>query len=226
MFDMVHDHGGSTALYSGTPKLDFLDRSWNATNGAVDTTGVDNGRDKIDTYLRGAGRSPPPTRWWRGSPANPETFSFIHTGGRRLGRPPYGFMSSQYLDAVTGRRRPHRRDPRRGGGRARARREHRRDRRRPTTAALGTQPRGPDRWPTTTASRSSPGARACTPGADLYALNPDRANPGPSQPAYTAPLQPIRNGDVANLVTELLGLRPSPGSTINADQSLDLGPGV
>ena len=52
IFDVVHDNGGRTALYSGKDKLDFLDRSWNGTNGAVDRTGVDNGRDKIDVYRR------------------------------------------------------------------------------------------------------------------------------------------------------------------------------
>lgn len=59
-----------------------------------------------------------------------------------------------------------------------------------------------------------------TPG-DLYALNPDYADPGVQQPGYDGP-QPVRNGDVANLVTDLLGLDPVPGSQLNAAQDLDV----
>ena len=33
------------------PKFDFIDRSWNEVNGAPDTTGVDDGTDKIDYPL-------------------------------------------------------------------------------------------------------------------------------------------------------------------------------
>lgn len=59
-------------------------------------------------------------------------------------------------------------------------------------------------------------------GADLYALNPDRADPGTGRPDYTAPIQPIRNAEVGNLVAELLGFGPIPASRINLAQSLDL----
>ncbi len=52
VFDLVHDRGGSTALFAGKEKFAFYDRSWAATTGAPDTTGPDNGRDKIDSYLR------------------------------------------------------------------------------------------------------------------------------------------------------------------------------
>ena len=56
--------------------------------------------------------------------------------------------------------------------------------------------------------------------ADLYELNPDYADPGTGRPAYGGP-QPVRNGDLANLVTELLGLGPVPGSELDAGQDLD-----
>jgi hypothetical protein len=55
----------------------------------------------------------------------------------------------------------------------------------------------------------------------LYALNPDRAWPAKGQPGLTAEEQPIRNGEVANLSLDLLGLRPVPESRWNADQDLD-----
>ena len=47
IFDVVHDHGGSTALYATKPKFQFYVRSWNA-NGAPDRVGSDDGRAKID----------------------------------------------------------------------------------------------------------------------------------------------------------------------------------
>lgn len=59
-----------------------------------------------------------------------------------------------------------------------------------------------------------------TPG-DLYALNPDYRDPGQGRPGYGGP-QPIRNGDVANLVTDLLGLDPVPGSEFDTRQDLEV----
>ena len=63
-------------------------------------------------------------------------------------------------------------------------------------------------------------------GKDLYALNQGtRRDPGTSHPLHTDPVQPIRNGDGANLALKLLDLGPIPGSTINARQDLVIGPG-
>lgn len=56
---------------------------------------------------------------------------------------------------------------------------------------------------------------------DLYSLNPDYRDPGQGRPGYDGP-QPVRNGDVANLVTDLLGLDPVPGSLFDADHDLDV----
>jgi hypothetical protein len=58
-------------------------------------------------------------------------------------------------------------------------------------------------------------------GADLYALNAaTRADPGATRPSYTAAVQPIRNGDGANLALRALGLAAVPGPTINGAQDL------
>ncbi|MDP3894511.1 alkaline phosphatase family protein, partial [Nocardioides sp.] len=40
VFDVVHDHGGSTALYAGKDKFLLFERTWNR-QGAPDTTGAD-----------------------------------------------------------------------------------------------------------------------------------------------------------------------------------------
>jgi predicted AlkP superfamily pyrophosphatase or phosphodiesterase len=56
---------------------------------------------------------------------------------------------------------------------------------------------------------------------DLYSLNMNRRlDPGTSCPSYSENLQPVRNGDGANLALELLGLGAIPGSAINNIQDL------
>lgn len=55
--------------------------------------------------------------------------------------------------------------------------------------------------------------------ANLYALNPTFPNPGTGRPSFGA-TQPIRNGDLANLATDVLGLGPVPGSLWNKGQRL------
>jgi len=59
-------------------------------------------------------------------------------------------------------------------------------------------------------------------GADLYALNPTYADPGTKRVRYGAARQPIRNGDVANLVLDVLGQPPIPHSGLDRDQDLEL----
>jgi hypothetical protein len=58
-------------------------------------------------------------------------------------------------------------------------------------------------------------------GSDLYSLNTlTRRDPGQLQPPYTDEWQPIRHADSANLAMSLLGLPPVDGSSINARQDL------
>ncbi len=54
---------------------------------------------------------------------------------------------------------------------------------------------------------------------DLYVLNPGYADPGTGRPSYDG-AQPVRNGDVANLVTGLLGVPPVPGSQLGTGPAL------
>jgi hypothetical protein len=59
-------------------------------------------------------------------------------------------------------------------------------------------------------------------GVDLYSLNPTYADPGTARPGYAAPRQPIRNGDVGNLVLDVLGFPAIPGSELDAAQDLEI----
>jgi hypothetical protein len=57
---------------------------------------------------------------------------------------------------------------------------------------------------------------------DLYAMNPSYADPGRRRVTYAGE-QPIRNGDLANLALDLLGLDPVPGSKFDVRQVLSVG---
>jgi hypothetical protein len=220
IFDVVHDNGGRTALYSGKDKLDFLDRSWNATNGAVDRTGVNNGRDKIDVYRRSTSavltdaliaslRSAPPD------------LAMIHYRGPDGVGHAQGYMSEAYLDEVSNTDRMIGRvlDAIAGSPSLAA-----------STAVVVTSDHGGLGTSHANAAAAvnytipffvwGPGVAT---GADLYALNPDRTAPGTSRPTYSAAPQPIRNAEAGNLVAELLGLGAVPGSRINSAQTLDVG---
>ncbi len=61
------------------------------------------------------------------------------------------------------------------------------------------------------------------PGTDLYALNPDdRQDPAARRTTYADALQPVRNGDLANLALDLLDLDAVPGSEHNSTLDLDV----
>lgn len=57
--------------------------------------------------------------------------------------------------------------------------------------------------------------------ANLYKLNPTYRDPGRRRVSY-AGKQPIRNGDLANLTADLLGLPSVPGSQFNVRQRLQV----
>ncbi len=59
-------------------------------------------------------------------------------------------------------------------------------------------------------------------GADLYDLNPTYADPGRLRIGYGLSKQPVRNGDVGNLVLDVLGLPAIPHSELDYDQDLEV----
>jgi hypothetical protein len=56
-------------------------------------------------------------------------------------------------------------------------------------------------------------------GADLYELNPERVEPRADRPGYKG-RPPIRNTDLASLVTTLLGHRAVPGGLLPGTRPL------
>ncbi len=220
IFDVVHDAGGSTALFATKGKFDFIDRSYDGLNGAPDVTGADDGTDKIDTYRRSDSVTMT-TKLVEALTTSRPTFSMLHLRDPDRAGHEFGFMSPEYLqavrdmdvqlgrllDAVAG-------DPHLAAS---------------TVVVLTTDHGGGER------SHSDPLQPVnytipflvwgfdVEPGADLYALNSDdRADPGTLQPAYAEPVQPIRNAEVGNLVADLLRLPAVPTSRIGDDQGLDV----
>jgi predicted AlkP superfamily pyrophosphatase or phosphodiesterase len=57
---------------------------------------------------------------------------------------------------------------------------------------------------------------------DLYDLNPTYADPGTQRVGYAAAGQPVRNGDVGNLVLDVLVLPARHGSELDAAQDLEV----
>ena len=221
VFDIVHDRGGSTSVYAGKSKFDMVNRNWGA-NGAVDRVGVNDGRDKIDEYrqvspsaavdrLRTALNQRPNLEYVFFHIRDPDNAGHQHAWGTSRYRTAVTTADSilgRVVDLVQGN--PAWRD---------------------STAIIVVADHG---GPTgglfhSDASRVGnytipfvvwgPGVRA---GADLYALNQDdRREPGSAR-VWLGGVQPIRNGEVANLALDFLGYPPVPGSTLNRRQDLDV----
>lgn len=218
LFDVVHDRGGRTGLYAAKEKFALLNRSWNTRRGAADLVGTDQGTDKIDRYYL--------DRPWllvdrlvRRMHRNPFDVSFLHISLPDEVGHAHGFMGTRYLravkrsdrlvgrvlDAVTS-------DPELRGS---------------VTVVLTADHGGAGGSHTDSALEANYripflawGAQVA-PGAGLYALNPERTRPRHGRPRYRdAP--PIRNTDVASLVTTLLGHPAVPGGLLRGTTPLEL----
>lgn len=202
VFSVVRAGGGRTALFSTKSKFRLFSRSW-----PIDKTIV---REGDDTTL---------TRLFRADiVANTRRFAFLHLGLADVVGHSSGWMGSAYLKAVV------RLDALVGSVMATIRDT---DRLRRSTVVILTADHG-----------GTPGTRAHEDPAELanhripfvvwgsgvdhaglYDLNPDFQGPGSRRPGFSG-AQPIRNGDLANLATRILGLGPVPGSYWNARQRL------
>jgi len=218
VFDVVHDAGGSTGLYVGKIKFDFLDRSWNGDNGAPDTVGADDGRDKITVYVRSTSAGATEALTQQLTSQSPFAFSFLHLPQPDSAGHVSRWMSPRYLAAVE--------QADQLVGEVLAAIDSSPERTADTAVILTTDHGGyreghsdPTRLETYRIPFVvwGPGVAA---GTDLYDLNPlNRLDPGETRPGY-AVVQPVRNGELANLATDLLDLPAVPGSRF--DQAHDL----
>ncbi len=205
VFTVVHRADLKTGLFASKDKFSLFERSWDA---AIDQFLVRLDNDRLirrvrsDILHRNRG------------------FRFVHLSAPDDVGHERGFMSPAYLDAVRAT-----------------------DRRlRKIVAAIESNPRrarhtvlivtadhggkGHDHFDETRLANYRVPLIAwgagVTAGADLYDLNPDYAEPAKTRTSYADDRQPIRNGDLANLVTGLLGLARVAGSEHDAAQDLDL----
>ena len=217
VFDVVHDHGGSTALYASKSKFSIFDQSYDALNGRADTVGADDGNAKIDWFVVNEDNGALVAQLTADLAVFAWDFTFLHLslmdvfGHAFLFDPtPGSFYSDQLLtlDALLGQIfdlvEVH---PSFIGA---------------TSIILTSDHGGIGNNHVTAWIRDcytvpfhvwGPGIASNT---DLYFENPlVRTDPGPSRPSLSGP-QPVRNGDAANLALTLLGLPDVDGSTLNA----------
>jgi hypothetical protein len=213
IFDMIHDRGFSTSLLVGKTRLAIIDRSYNATVGALDVTGVDNTRDKIDFLqsLDNPGNALITTLTGKIAASTLEKYTFLHivepdTAGHASGwsttvNGAYwnsvvtvnNYLGSIFaaLDAK----------PAMAGKYAII-----------LTADHGGGVTGngsPHGDATAVANYTipffilSPGIPA---NSDAYAIFDNRTNPAATRPTTLSATPPIRNGDIGNLSAELVGV--------------------
>jgi predicted AlkP superfamily pyrophosphatase or phosphodiesterase len=218
VFDVVHDSGRRTKLFTSKDKFAVFNRSWDSRRGAVDRTGRNNGRDKISAFVYRASDRTLAGVVRDDLRRSPAPFNLVHfsqtdkTGHQR------GFMSQAYLNAVKAV------DAQVGvivrtiAGDRRLR-DH-------TALILTSDHGGLGKSHSTSTSRVNYTIPFMVWGKgiaknDLYAINPGFRQPGTGRPGYSG-AQPIRNGAVGNLATDLLDLRAIPRSHVDNPRTLNV----
>lgn len=200
----VRRAGRGSAVFVGKPKLTLFRRSWPR---AVDRFVLDGDPGRVVAKAR------------RDLVRHDRALTFVHLANPDAAGHDHGFGSAAYRDAV--------READRLVGRLVARVESRPRLATSVRVVLTSDHGGTGTWHgdarkavnyTVPFVAWGPGVSA----GDLYDLNPDYRDPGDSRPGYRRARQPVRNGDLANLSLDLLGLRAVPGSQMNAEQDLDV----
>ena len=219
VFDIVHDSGRSTALFSSKDKFVLFDQSYDKTSGAAH----ERGRDKIDMFFTEDDGPPKYSqtmndRFVQEMGNRHFNYAFVHyrdadsvghvlrwdSGTYRYAlKSVDGFLGSLFRLIES--------DPKLKG----------------KTAIIVTADHGGSAF-----GHSNPQLKenytvpvlvwgAGVSHGDLYAMNPQsRKDPADARVEYGAENQPIHNGDTGNLALSLLGLGPIPTSLMNAKQDL------
>jgi hypothetical protein len=214
-FDVAHDNGLKTALYSGKSKFQVYATSYGPTLGAEHAKG----RNKIDHVIISGGIH---AKAMADLKANKPNYTFLHYPDMDSAGHAHGYLGDDYrnaakqIDVYLGE----------------------------LLTMLDTDPEWKDRTAVIisadhggepeTKGHGNPNhpynytipfivwGSGVAKGVDLYKANPTRTNPGEGRPAYAPTGQPIRNGDGGNLSLQLLGLPAVPGSHINSKQDLNV----
>jgi hypothetical protein len=224
VFDVVHDNGLRTALFASKSKFSLFQTSWDGTNGAPDLIGPDDGQNKLDFYLYLPDTAALVDALVASMASEPFHYAFLHLRDPDTVGHSYGWIVSEgsdYCEVIKTM------DARLGEIFNLIDNDAQLIRRTAIILTADHGGAGGDHSDPALAEDYTipfyvwgPGTM---PATDLYRLNPtNRLNPGTDRPAYSEPVQPIRNGEAANLALRLLGLGPVPGSTIGAAQDLRL----
>jgi hypothetical protein len=231
VFDVAHDNGLRTGMYANKTKFSLFDNnaaypgggSYNATYGALDITGADNGRDKVDnTYINTAlGGIIVDTFITQQKSASPNRYAFLHINEPDSNGHGSGWGSATWnncvvtVDGMVGKilKLVEQDVPAMIG----------------KTAIILTADHGNQDNPPTGADRYAvpffvwgPGVSV---GKDLYTLNAGKRQVAASYPMTTySGVQPVRNAEANNLALKLIGLGPIPGSTFGFTQDLVISP--
>ncbi|MFZ2502903.1 MAG: alkaline phosphatase family protein [Nocardioides sp.] len=201
VLNRVHTQIGSTAMFVGKSKFDLLQRSFGPA---------------IDQYTRLGDNDKLTDAVIADLQANRRAFTFVHLSAPDGAGHEFGYMSQPYLDAIAAT------DARIGRILAAVTadawmRKHLVVIVTSDHGGLGTSHADE----TLRVNYRIPfivwGARVER--ARLYRINPHLANPGKSRPGYSG-AQPVRNGMVANLVTDLLDASRVKGSFFNRKRKL------
>lgn len=218
VFDVAHDHGLRTGLWTTKTKFSLYDMSYDATNGAADTVGPDDGRDKLDVFVHASACSNLTDNFIAAMRATPCRFAFVHFGDTDAAGHAKGWGGPEYrqalkaIDACLGRIM----DLIAGDERMKGR----------SVLVLTADHGGKDKGHSDAKLPIDYTIPFYVWGsgvkqADLYALNAAvRTSPAAGRPTFDDAGQPIRNGDLGNLVLSELGFGAIPGSRINAKQDL------
>ena len=214
VFDVAHDHGLSTALFASKTKFDLYTNSYNGA-GAPDTTGEDNGPEKIDLVEIDVDPQAMTDSLVAALASSPPNFSFVHFSQPDVAGHGYGWGEEEYLAAL---------------GAVDAELERILDVVQTSaplaghTAVILTTDHGGTSHDHQDAANPlnfvipfyvlSPGIQG---NHDLYDLAAAQrvAPPTDANPSFDSEDQPIRNGDAGNLALELLGLPPVPDSSMH-----------
>jgi predicted AlkP superfamily pyrophosphatase or phosphodiesterase len=219
VFDVVHDNGGSTALFASKIKFNLYKRTWN-THGGPDRVGRDDGRAKIDRVTIDLNNTRLVAKLTAELRRAPRDFTFVHLSlPDRVGHS-RGFMGQQYLDAVERTDRLLGRILNTVAAQPALRRH---------TLVLITSDHGGSGGPTHRVPSElqnyripfmawGPGVAA---GRNLYDVNPSFSSPGGRRTSYRGK-QPIRNADLANVATDALDLPRVPGSEFDIPRTLNV----
>jgi len=216
VFDVAHDHGLSTALYASKTKFVIYEQSYGPATGAPDSTGPDDGRDKIDAYENNGNAAELVASFVSRMREEPFRYSFLHIRDPDSTGHANGWGSPQWNRAVAGADRYL--------GEILALIDES-DKLRGETALILTADHGGigrnHALPWQAENYTIPffvwGA-GFPAGGDLYDVFSEiRTAPGAAQPWYVNCRQPIRNGESGNLALFLLDLEPIPGSSLGKD---------